>query len=194
MINCWTTIVLLLFVLNKEKPTQELPSRWYSAGSHSENYAMGIDKKTFRTGTRSAFIESIVGETEGFGTLMQVCPANQYLGRKVRFNGYIKTENVSDCAAIWLRIVGEAVHSEGIEMVEFKNTCDATMTGTNDWEKIEIVLYVPIRSQLLNFGALLAGSGKIWFDDFQIEIDSEQGNKSISPHLANNPQNLGFEE
>ena len=194
MVTNWISIALLLLIATNDRPVNELPAGWYDGGSYPGHYVLGIDNETAKAGKRSAYIESKIGVKDGFGALMQVFPASQYLGRTIKLSGYIKTEDVSDCAALWLRIDGNKFNDEAIEPVTFKNTCENAMTGTNDWQEIELELYVPIRSKLINFGALMAGTGKIWCDDFKIELSSKQDTNMLDPNLQYEPKNLGFEQ
>ena len=47
---------------------------------------------------------------------------------------------------------------------------DRSLKGNNDWKKYEIVLDVPQSTTNLAYGALLAGTGQIWFDHLTFEI------------------------
>ena len=193
MVTNWISFALLLLLATNDRPLNDLPAGWYDGGSSPGYYVLGIDDEMAKAGKRSAFIESKERVEDGFGALLTVFPASQYLGRTIKLSGYIKTENVSDCAALWLRIDGNKFNEERIEAINFKNTCENAMTGTNDWQEIEIELYVPIRSKLINFGALMAGTGKIWCDEFKIELSSKQDTNMLDPELQHEPKNLGFE-
>jgi hypothetical protein len=41
---------------------------------------------------------------DGFGTLMQDFRAKQYVGKRVRFSAFVKSENVEGWAGLWMRV------------------------------------------------------------------------------------------
>ncbi|WP_235909025.1 hypothetical protein, partial [Roseiconus nitratireducens] len=81
----------------------------------------------------------------------------------MRFFGYIKTDDVTEYAGLWLR-----VDSKERGTVAFDNMRQRPITGTNDWYRYEIVLDVPEDGAMIHFGALLAGGGTIWIDDLSL--------------------------
>ena len=142
------------------------PKYWYRSGSKPGSYKMGFDKTVFQSGANSVIIESLEKEIDGFATIMQTCNAKNYLGTKVKMTGYIKSENVADWAGMWMRVDPKESH----ESLAFDNMEDRPVKGTTDWTKCEITLDVPAESGTLNFGVLLSGTGKIWFDNVSFEI------------------------
>jgi len=159
---------------------------WFRAGSEPYKYSMGIDQTVFKSGQKSAFIQSLRKVDDGFGTFMQTCSASECVGRTIQMTAYIKSQNVTDWAGMWLR-----VDSKDHETVGFDNMQDRPIVGTRDWEQYEIVMDVPEQSATLNFGVLMSGEGKVWFDDFTFEIVGEK-----DPLLSklNSPLNPDFEE
>ena len=78
----------------------------------------------------------------------------------------MKSQGVADWAGFWLR-----VDQEGSEQsLSFDNMHDRPIKGTTDWKKYEIVLDVPNNASNIAFGALLAGTGQIWFANINFEI------------------------
>jgi erythromycin esterase-like protein len=102
-----------------------------------------------------------------FGTAGGTFPAELALGKKIRFSGYIKTENVSGYASFWWRADTKN------QPASFANLGDAAPKGTTDWHRYELELAVPANATAIYFGPLLAGAGTAWFDDLQIEIDGK---------------------
>src|SRR5688572_22511177 len=78
-----TTIALLSF---------DLPTGWFNAGSKPKSYEMSIDKGAGQDGKNAATIKSIDKMIDGFGTLMQQCKPDKYLGKRVRMTGLVKSE------------------------------------------------------------------------------------------------------
>jgi hypothetical protein len=175
---------------------------WFKAGSNPENYKSGLDELVVLNGKKSLFIESTEKTNEGFGTIMQVCEAKDYLGKRIKMTGYIKSENVTDWTGMWLRIDPKS----GETCLGFDNMQDRAIKGNSDWTKCEIIMDVPEESGALNFGVLLSGSGKVWFDNISFEIiekvQPEIVNKSFQNPLnidnsrprLERPSNLNFEE
>jgi len=181
-----TTLALLSF---------DLPSGWFYAGSKPLSYEMGIDKGAGQSGKNAATIKSKDLKIDGFGTLMQQCRPDKYLGKRVRMTGYVKSENVTSWAGLWLRVD----QSGSQQALSFDNMENRPIKGTTGWKKCEIVLNVPTNASLIAFGALLSGTGQIWFDNITFEIvdNSVQttDNKNIKdPATQSVPTNLDFEK
>ena len=95
-------------------------------------------------------------------------PAAAVAGKRVRFSGYIKTENMTrGYAGLWFRANGPS----GI--VAFDNMQNRGATGTTDWKEYVIELDVPASTTSVVFGALMPGDGSAWFDTFSIHIDGK---------------------
>lgn len=172
-----------------------LPNGWFKAGEEPNSYEMGLDQSILKTGNNSAYIESKKDRILGFGTMMQTSSAKEYLGKRIKMTAYLKTENAEDWSGMWLRIDPEHGHEE----LGFDNMQDRAITGTTDWTKCEIVLDVPMQSWTLNYGVLLSGTGKVWFDDFTFEVVDKNVPTTELSYLTSKsvleaPENIGFEE
>lgn len=189
-----TTLALLSF---------DLPTGWFIAGSKPQSYEMGIDRSTGQNSKNSATIKSNENTIEGFGTLMQNFSPDKYIGKRIRLTGMLKTKDVSSWAGLWLRIDTKTP----IKAVVFDNMHDGkkdkSVKGTTDWTKYEIVLDVPYNASNIAFGALLGGTGQIWFDNLNFEIVTpdilttgiEMETKSSTYATSKNePVNLDFEK
>jgi hypothetical protein len=172
----------------------ETINSWVKRGSLPDSYKAGLDNTVFKSGKKSAFIESLENNIEGFGTIMQTCNAKNYLGTRIKMTGYIKSENVADWAGMWLRVDSKTDHKS----LSFDNMQDRSIKGTTDWTKCEIILDVPEESGTLNFGVLMAGTGKVWFDNISFEIidngTPEVSKDSDTIQVPEKPANLDFEE
>jgi hypothetical protein len=176
----------------------EIPTGWVIAGDKPKSYDMGIDKGAGQDGKNAATIKSIKNKIDGFGTLMQTCLPDKYYGKRIRMSGFLKANNVTDWASFWLRIDQKG----SSETLGFDNMHDGkknrSITGTTDWKKYEIVLDVPLNASDLAYGALLSGTGQIWFDNLNFEVvDSSVPltgleKASLMPNDA--PENLDFEK
>lgn len=168
----------------------DLPKGWFKAGNEPDKYEMGMDKGAGRNGGSAAFIKSESKKIKGFGTLMQNSLPGKFLGQRVKMSGYMKSENVEGWAGFWFRVDGGAGKS-----LAFDNMHDRAVKGTTSWQQYEIVLDVPKEATKLAYGALVGGTGIIWFDDIQFEIVDQKvastGGLSSTPE---EPANLKFEE
>jgi len=163
---------------------------WYLAGSNPESYEIGLVNDAERNGN-VAFLKSKKA-VDGFGTIMQSFNPSNYLGKRVRLTGYIKSKDVENWAGMWFRVDGP---EEG-KSLAFDNMQQRPIKGTTKWKKYEIVLDVPENSTSMAFGVLQAGPGEVWLDDLEFEVVD----KSIpTTDILNKrwersgPQNLDFE-
>ncbi len=186
---------VLLVVATVALLSFDIPTGWIKAGSKPTSYEMGIDKGVGQDGKNAATIKSIDKKIQGFGTLMQECKPDKYLGKRVRMSGYVKSENATAWAGLWFRVD----QSGSQQSLSFDNMQDRAIKGTTGWKKYEIVLDVPQNASLLAYGVLLSGTGQIWFDNLTFEVvdNSVKPTGSInggqSP-IQNEPANLDFEK
>ena len=150
------------FIITKDN----IPKGWFKAGSSPNSYEIGTEQNAGQKGENIVYIKSIEKDIKGFGTLMQSFSADKYLNKRVRFSGYIKSNNVTGSAALWMRIDGKG---SPVKTLEFDNMGNHPIKGTTDWKKYSIVLDVPGPSNMINFGILLAGTGEVLVDNLKFE-------------------------
>ncbi len=167
----------------------ELPEGWFKAGSKPKSYDMGINKGAGQNGKNVATIKSIDKVIDGFGTLMQTSSPQKYIGQRVRMSGYVKSKDVKIAAGLWFRVD----NANSKKSLSFDNMSDRPITGTSEWQKYIIVLDVPPNASKIAYGALLIGTGQIWFDNIIFEIvDSTIATTGRQEN--NQPINLNFEK
>lgn len=173
----------------------DVPNGWSKAGSNPQSYETGLAKNVGKDGKSAAYIKSIEKDISGFGTLMQQIKPDKYLGKRIKMTGYVKTENVTNWSGLWMRVdqKGKSIP------LSFDNMHDRPIKGNTDWEKYEIILDIPFNSSLIAYGALLHGTGQLWFDNITIEIveKSIPTTGSINSKLngtLDEPVNLDFEQ
>jgi RNA polymerase sigma factor (sigma-70 family) len=164
---------------------------WHMSGSHPANYDHGRAEGASPDGKPVARLWSIT-ETPtsgGFGTLMQMVVANDFLDRRMQLSGALRTRDVDGRAGLWMRIDGP-----GSESLGFDNMDDRPVTGTSDWARHTVVLDVPPEATAVAFGVLLIGTGQVWMADFRLDevgedvpVTAMQGQR-LAPH----PVNLDF--
>lgn len=198
-------ILLLHASCTKQTPQPLGPvNDWRVVGSQISSYEFGIDKSVAQGGMASASIRSIKDTINGFGAFMQTCQPDKYLGHRVRMTGYLKTKNVSGSASLWFRVDSDT------SIVSFDNmyngASDRSIKGTSDWARYTIVLDVPANSTSLSYGAMLSGTGQVWFDNVAFEIvdtsiattgaftPSDEQHPSMDRRALTKPLNLDFEK
>lgn len=116
-----------------------------------------------------------------FGLANASLPAAPFAGRKIRFSGHIRSEDVSDgYAGLWLRVDGAS------GPLGFDNMNERGAVGTTDWKRYEISMTVDPAAKSVVFGALMPGKGAAWFDDLSLEIDDV-------PYSGDGRFDFGFE-
>jgi hypothetical protein len=166
------------------------PKGWFVAGSKPTEYESGIDTVAAYNGHPSAYLKAKVSSVEGFGTLMQDFRADHYLGKRVRFSGFVKTERAQDWAGLWMRVDKES------KQLAFDNMEDRSIKGTTDWKQYDVVLDVPQDATGIFFGVLLSGTGTVWLSEAKFEIvgPNVPTTNRVVQSRQDEPVNLGFED
>lgn len=164
----------------------DLPKGWHAAGSKPKSYEMGMDKGAGREGNNCATIQSKDKKIKGFGTLMQTSSPVKYSGKRVKMTGWIKTENVNEWVGMWFRVDKEN------RSIAFDNMGTRPIKGTSEWKQYEIILDVAEEADMLAYGVLIGGTGKVWFDDIQFDI--VDATTTTTDKMKLEPSNLKFEE
>jgi hypothetical protein len=112
--SLWRMLAAVLLLTGLALVAQAaLPRGWLLAGTNLSGYEVGVDV-----------------DADGFGTLMQSIKANQYLGRKVRLGGLVKSEEVLGWAGLWMRVDKEK------SPVAFDNMENRAIKGTTGWQPL----------------------------------------------------------
>ncbi|MEP6902210.1 MAG: hypothetical protein ABJA66_10700 [Actinomycetota bacterium] len=188
----------------------ETPRGWMS--HFASAYRMGIDVNIKHSGEGSVFIERDAQSDPKKGVEMsQVVPAKNYRGKRVQLTSYIKSENLTGDAGVFL-LVDQSSFSDSA-MLQFLGQKSGTaellekkgLQGTNDWKPLTVTIDVPNDAEFLTISVLLRGAGKIWLDDFSIkavgqdvpvsyEIKSKKDSILPPVFVINEPINLDFED
>ncbi|SEM30820.1 hypothetical protein SAMN04488688_11197 [Paenibacillus sp. cl141a] len=131
-------------------------------------------------------------EDGAFATMMQQFKAGKYAGKRMRFSGFVKTENVKDYCGLWMRVDNRAE-----DVLQFDNMNNRRIVGSTHWNHYAIVLDVPEDSATISIGVLLMGAGQVWVDSFRFEeVDLSVPTTNLDVHyeLLEEPANLSFEE
>lgn len=163
---------------------------WFLAGSSPNSYEIGLEKNQERN-SKVAYLRSIEPEVNGFGTIMQNFMPKDFLGKKIKLTGYIKSKNIKKWAGMWMRIDGPNKKTLG-----FDNMQDRPIKGTTSWTKYEIILKVPKEAVNLAYGVLASGTGEVLMDNFKFEIvdDHVKNTGHQGAIKLTKPTNVDFEE
>jgi hypothetical protein len=157
-------LVLLFAVANLFTTRAAAPEGWRLSGSKPAAYVTGVDSQETYNGHPSAYLKSSQPETDGFGTLAQQFKADQYLGKRVRFSAFVKSEGLKDWAGLWMRV------DKGTKTLAFDNMQDRAIKGTTGWQNYEVVLDVPQGGTGIFFGILLHSTGSVWLNTANFEV------------------------
>jgi SagB-type dehydrogenase family enzyme len=123
--------------------------------------------------------------SQNYATVTQlkfVSPENQ--GKDFRFSAFVKVDKSSEGTGhLWFRIDRQDKipgFFENMEKKPIKNS---------DWKKYEITGKIDSNAKTIYFGCYLEGLGKLWVDEFKLEIKDNKGDWQLSEI-----KNPGFEE
>ncbi|MFH0953889.1 MAG: protein kinase [Verrucomicrobiota bacterium] len=143
----------------------KFPARWAGTG-RSGGYEIVSDDSTAQHGRWSCRIRSIgpgrFGTVTGRITKQMMA---RMAGRRIRYSGHMKLENVAGYAGLWFR--ADAGQQNG---VAFNNMSQEGIQGTRGWAPFSFELDIPADATHGNFGGLLSGTGTLWVDNLKIEV------------------------
>jgi len=169
-------------------PGGTVPTGWRLRGIYPTDYEVGTDTSVAHSGDRSGFLVARP-EARGFGTLMQAFRADLFRGRRLRLSAFVRTADVEHWAALWMRVDGP-----NEDTLAFDNMQDRPILGTKDWRQYRVVLDVPENSEIIAFGVLLGGGGRVWLDDVSFDVvDTDTPTTGVDyDELPPAPVNLDF--
>jgi hypothetical protein len=106
----------------------------------------------------SAVLYSVSGQPRGPAVLAQAVFADDFRGAAVVFSGELRTEDVDGQAGLCLEILRPGwrhAPDRGANRT-------ATVTGRVDWSRREITAEVPEDADMIRFGVMLGGRGRVW--------------------------------
>lgn len=154
------------FGFEKRNKQGKLPDNWFRLGG---DFPISIDTLEVHSGKNALRIESTADVTsKSFGSAACRIPAD-YAGKEIELRGYLKLEKVGEesFAGLALRIDGSG------GTLQFDNMSKQKLKGSADWKLYSIKLPFPENAEEIFVGAILAGTGKVWVDDFELLIDGK---------------------
>ncbi len=150
-------------VLRFEGPRGAETLRGWGGGPSGTIY---FDSTVVHGGIGAARLERDARSPRDFSTITKRIPID-FEGQWLELRGFLRTEDVSGWAGLWMREDGP----DG--RVQFDNMQDRAVRGTTDWTEYTIRLPLDKKARDLFFGVLVAGEGKVWADDLQLLVDGK---------------------
>ncbi len=139
-------------------------SRWTLTGPNADQFAAGIDYQVTREGRPSGFLRSSRANADGLASVTQKQSAEPFRGKRIRFGAWVRVEEVTGWAGLWMRVDGEDRRA-----VAFDNMQNRALAGTQDWTWCEVVLDVPSDASAISYGLVLKASGQAWTNGLVLE-------------------------
>ena len=145
-----------------QQATEVSPTGWDGGPA----VTLFADNKVVHGGHWSARLERHADSPSNFSSLHKSIPVD-FTGQTVELRGFLRTEEVSGFAGLWMREDGEG------RGLAFNNMQDQGLSGTKEWKEYSIKLAINSEATQLFFGVLLSGTGKMWADDLQLLVDGK---------------------
>jgi hypothetical protein len=165
---------------NAQCPTNTVDvSTWFLAGRTPQKYAMSSDSSVTCNSSVSLSLKSTTAASQSdFGTVMSDDKATRavplaFLGKRVRLSGFVRADQVTGWAGLWMRVDGPGGYSTNgrpAQVLAFDNMQNRPITGTTDWAQYQVVLDVAASAVNLAYGILLSAEGSTWLSGVNVEV------------------------
>ncbi len=147
-----------VFNFDEDSPGK-LPTGWTGGPPNT----VSVDDSIAHSGKNSV---RLAPDSGNFSVLTKHLPLN-YAGGTLELCGFLRTEDVSGFAGLWMR------EDQDGAMVALENMQSRGLKGTTGWTEYSIYLPLHPGAQTLLIGALMQGTGKLWADDLQLMLDGK---------------------
>ncbi len=154
----------------------------------NKDYTADVQPSGLRTGTDALVLSSVAAAPRGDVLVSQHLRPNAYRGKRIRLSAMVKTRNTTAASGIWIRedtTVGQRAWNEYSRAV----------VGSHDWSLHQYVLDVLPTCTLLEFGAMLGGTGTAEIADIRIEptdASAATSEPDFNSILSDAPLNMNF--
>ena len=124
------------------------------------------DDKVVHGGKWAVRIDRNARSPQNFSAATLSIPID-FPGTRIELRGFLKLENVSEYAGLWMREDGD----NGV--AAFDNMQSRELKGTHPWMEYSITLPLRAEARQLFFGVLMGGTGKTWADDLRLLVDGK---------------------
>ena len=133
------------------------------------------DTTTVHSGHWAARLDRSRNPSGEFSHIDSSIPVD-FTGTRVELRGFLRTQDVSGFAGLWLREDGDS-GTLALDKMQAQQ-----LAGTHDWQEFRVALPLDAEAHRLVFGALLVGTGIAWADDLQLLVDGKP--VAEAPQLA----------
>jgi bifunctional DNase/RNase len=132
--------------------------RWHLDTSAPDDYSAVAENSR-------AILSSVVRQPSGSAALLQTIFADDFRGAPVVFGAEIRAETAAGSAGLCLRVRwrGKEPDREREHLV--------TAANSSDWSRDEISVHIPDDVDVIGFGIVLTGSGRIWLRNPELRRD-----------------------
>ncbi len=137
--------------------------------AYSANTRAVCDSLNVHAGTYSLLLEN---KTEGDSNLFELAffmEPSQILNKKLRLEGWIKTESIQGNTGLRMFTVGP----DGDGFAELEEDKVSITQSSKDWKKYTLSLSVNERAHSIYVSAFLSGQGKAFVDDLKLYVDDQ---------------------
>jgi erythromycin esterase len=158
---------------------------WQLISTDPLAYESDYDTRVAHSGRTSLYLQSLKSAPAGNGWVEQSIQPGNYLGTRVRFSAYLRTDNVAGSA-------GLLISTDETEFQTWPSAPAAAIQvdGTREWQRYSMELDLPRVTTTLYYGVVLSGTGKLWLDDVQLEIVAMATPTPSRPSLLATPTSL----
>jgi hypothetical protein len=127
---------------------------------------VSLDSKVVHSGKWAVRLARDAGSSRTFSSMGKAIPID-FGGTTIEFRGFLRTEDVTGFAGLFMRVDGAAGD------LAFDNMSDRKLNGSTEWKEYSIKLPLSPKGREVVFGVVLAGTGKAWVDDLQLLVDGQ---------------------
>ena len=149
-----------------EQSDQFVKGWGFSQHAGEPSYEVSIDTTDSTDGKNSYRIERKL--VQAWGMINQWLPLNDAVGKSVKLSAMIKSEALGpkgfDLSLVFRKANKKFIGEISSEIV----------TGSNEWQRIEVTGVVPAKTAHLQVTAVLNDAGMAWLDDVQLTLIDKQ--------------------
>jgi hypothetical protein len=127
---------------------------------------ISADDRVAHTGHWSVRLQRDAQSAGTFSVITRRLPVD-FRGGVVELRGYLRLQDVSGNAGLWLRQDADG------KPVALENMDSQKVTGTREWAQYRIALPINPQAQQIFFGVLVSGTGTLWADDLELLVDGK---------------------
>lgn len=165
-IECAQAVSLPLQNPSFEQSDQYVKGWGFSQHAGEPAYALSVDTSESTDGKNSFRIER--KQVQAWGMINQSLPLDNAKGKFIKLSAMVKSKDLGP-DGFNLNLVFQKANRKFIDKISTE-----TITGTNNWQAIEVKGVVPAHTAYLQVTAILNDAGTAWVDDFQLSIIDEK--------------------